>query len=148
MEAKHEGLPPEHGLQQGKDYRVGQLHHVPFVFSSNGHLFVEYDEETGTTSDPKPLSEFPTPDELVQRYLTVRGLNPQTPAFKLLEIPYAQGLDYFRYYQDAGMRATFEQIIRAAQDHQPGRALLPVATGGGKTRMPASSPAKWSWQKC
>jgi type I restriction enzyme R subunit len=137
MEAKHEGLPPEHGLQQGKGYRVGQLHHVPFVFSSNGHLFVEYDEETGTTSDPKPLTEFPTPEELVQRCLALRGLNPKTPAFKLLEIPYAQGLDYFRYYQDAGMRATFEQIIRAAQDHKPARALLPVATGGGKTRMAA-----------
>jgi len=35
------------------------------------------------------------------------------------------------------MRATFEQIIRAAQDHQPARALVPVATGGGKTRMAA-----------
>jgi type I restriction enzyme R subunit len=137
MEAKHESLPPEHGLQQGKGYRVGQLHHVPFVFSSNGHLFVEYDEATGTVSDPKPLSQFPTPADLVQRYLSVRGLNPQTPAFKLLEIPYAQGLDYFRYYQDAGMRATFEKIIRAAQAHEPARALLPVATGGGKTRMAA-----------
>jgi type I restriction enzyme R subunit len=30
LEAKHEGLPPEHGLQQGKGYRVGKLHHVPF----------------------------------------------------------------------------------------------------------------------
>ena|SRR5436190_518197 len=25
LEAKHEGLPPEHGLQQGKGYRIGQL---------------------------------------------------------------------------------------------------------------------------
>ncbi len=137
LEAKHEGLPPEHGLQQGKGYRVGQLHHVPFVFSSNGHLFVEYDEESGTTSDPKPMAEFPTPDELVHRYLTVRQLNPQTPAFKLLRVPYDQGRDYFRYYQDAGMRAVFEQIIRAAQNHKPARALLPIATGGGKTRMAA-----------
>lgn len=64
LEAKHEGLPPEHGLQQGKGYRIGQLHHVPFIFSCNGHLFVEYDEATGTTSEPKPLAEFPTPDEL------------------------------------------------------------------------------------
>ena len=37
LEAKREGLPPEHGLQQGKGYRIGKLHHVPFVFSSNGH---------------------------------------------------------------------------------------------------------------
>ena len=137
IEAKKEGLPPEHGLQQGKSYRIGELHHVPFVFSSNGHLFVEYDEQTGQTSDPKPLTEFPTPEELVQRYLVARGLNPQTPAFKLLEIPYKQGRNYFYYYQDAGMRATFERIIQKAQKAEPARALLPIATGGGKTRMAA-----------
>ncbi|MCX6904782.1 MAG: DEAD/DEAH box helicase family protein, partial [Verrucomicrobia bacterium] len=137
LAAKKESLPPEHGLQQAKGYRVGELHHVPFIFSSNGHLFVEYDEETGTTSEPRPLTEFPTPEQLVQRYLVVRGLNPQTPAFKLLAIPYQQGLDYFRYYQDAGMRATFEKIIRALQVKEAARVLLPVATGGGKTRMAA-----------
>src|SRR5439155_16959921 len=43
LEAKHEGLPAEHGLQQGRRYRLGKLHHVPFVFSSNGHQFVEFD---------------------------------------------------------------------------------------------------------
>src|SRR6266513_1496207 len=58
LEAKREGRPPEHGLQQGKGYRVGQLHNVPFVFSSNGHLFVEYDEESGTTTEPMPLAQF------------------------------------------------------------------------------------------
>src|SRR6266571_869095 len=88
LEAKHEGLPPEHGLQQGKGYRLGKLHHVPFIFSSNGHLFVEYDEATGTTSDPKPLAEFPTPDELIQHLLAIRGLNPKTPELALLRTPY------------------------------------------------------------
>jgi type I restriction enzyme R subunit len=55
MEAKREGLPPEHGSQQGKDYRVGELHHGPFVFSSNGHQFVEYDEATELTSEARPM---------------------------------------------------------------------------------------------
>lgn len=137
LEAKHEGLPPEHGLQQGKGYRVGKLHHVPFVFSSNGHLFVEFDEETGATSEPKLLSEFPTPDELTQRYLAARGLNPNTPELKFLQTPYQQGREYFRYYQDAGIRATFEQIIWQRQEKACPRALLPIATGGGKTRMAA-----------
>ncbi len=45
LEAKREGLPATHGLQQGKGYRGGYLHHVPFVFFSNGNLFVEYDEK-------------------------------------------------------------------------------------------------------
>lgn len=137
LEAKHEGMPPEHGLQQAKGYCVGQLHHVPFFFSSNGHLFVEYDEQTGATSDPKPLADFPTPDELVQRYLAKRGLDAATPELKLLQTPYKQGRDYFRYYQDAAIRAASEQIIWQRQHQASPRALLPIATGGGKTRLAA-----------
>src|SRR5437762_11392412 len=88
LEAKHEGLPPEHGLQQGKGYRLGKLHNVPFVFSSNGHQFVEYDEDSGVTFEPRPMSEFPTPDELVQRYLAERGLPaPAAKEMKLLHTP-------------------------------------------------------------
>jgi type I restriction enzyme R subunit len=138
IEAKHEGLAPEHGLQQGKGYRVGQLNHVPFVFSSNGHLFVEYDEESGTTSEPKPLSEFPTPHELVTRYLTVRGITTDVPEMKLLSTPYKQGRDYLRYYQDAAIRAAFEQIIWQRQHKASPRVLLPIATGAGKTRLAAA----------
>lgn len=137
LEAKHEGLPPEHGLQQGKGYRVGQLHHVPFVFASNGHLFVEYDEETGITSEPKPLSEFPTPDELVARYLAKRGLSQKTPEIKLLETSYQQGREFFRYYQDAAIRAAFEKIIVSRQQKKLPRVILPIATGAGKTRLAA-----------
>ncbi|HRT04434.1 MAG TPA: DEAD/DEAH box helicase family protein [Kiritimatiellia bacterium] len=137
LEAKHEGKPPEHGLQQGKDYRVGQLHHVPFVFSSNGHLFVEYDEETGATTEPRPLSEFPRPEELIRRYLAIRGLKPEMPEFKLLETPYKQGREHFWYFQDAAIRAAFEKIILDRQNNRPPRVILLIATGGGKTRIAA-----------
>src|SRR5262245_51112716 len=41
IEAKAEDLPPTHGLEQGKAYAACQRLNVPFVFSSNGHLFVE-----------------------------------------------------------------------------------------------------------
>src|ERR1039458_10502241 len=85
IEAKHEGLPPEPGLQQGKDYRVGELNNVPFVFSSNGHQFVEYDEVTGQTSEPKLMAEFPRPHELIARYLTSRQLPAKSVDLKLLE---------------------------------------------------------------
>ena len=44
IEAKREGLPPEHGLQQGRQYKTGHLHHVPFVFASTGHQLFEYEE--------------------------------------------------------------------------------------------------------
>src|SRR5437899_7185182 len=64
VEAKSENLPPHHGLQQGKGYLIGHLHKVPFVFSSNGHLFVQFDVETGITSQPRPMSQFPRPEDL------------------------------------------------------------------------------------
>src|SRR5512137_1952746 len=60
IEAKAEHLPPTHGLQQAKLYGSAcKRLNVPFVFSSNGHLFVEYDRSTGLTSEPKALAEFP-----------------------------------------------------------------------------------------
>ena len=137
IEAKREGLPPEHGLQQGKDYRVGELNNVPFVFSSNGHQFVEYDEATGQTSEPRPMAEFPRPHELIARYLTSRQLPAKSVDLKLLETGYAQGRDYLRYYQDAAIRATVEKIIRDRAGKRRVRALLSLATGSGKTRIAA-----------
>ena len=129
--------PPEHGLQQGKDYRVGELNNVPFVFSSNGHQFVEYDEATGQTSEPKPMTDFPRPHELIARYLTSRHLPAKSVDLKLLETGYAQGRDYLRYYQDAAIRATVEKIIRDRAGKRRVRALLSLATGSGKTRIAA-----------
>ena len=105
IEAKHEGLPPEHGLQQGKRYQRGKLHHVPFVFSSNGHQFVEYNEKSGITSEAVPMSEFPTPDELMQRYFAARDLKTDSPALAMLTTRYAKGREFLRCYQDAAIRA-------------------------------------------
>lgn len=138
LEAKREGLPPEHGLQQGKDYRVGELNNVPFVFSSNGYQFVEYNEETGQTSEARPMSEFPGPDELVTRYLAQRQLPAESLDLKLLETGYAKGRDYLRYYQDAAVRAALEKIIRDRNAGKPPRVLLSLATGSGKTRVAAA----------
>ncbi|MCZ7645973.1 MAG: hypothetical protein M5U26_11925 [Planctomycetota bacterium] len=46
LEAKKESLPPGHGLDQAKGYLNCGRHNVQFVFSSNGHLFVEFDRST------------------------------------------------------------------------------------------------------
>jgi len=138
LEAKRERRPPEHGLQQGKDYRVGELNHVPFVFSSNGHQFVEYDEESGQTSEAKPMSEFPRPEELVARYLAQRQLPTAAPALQMLTTGYAQGREHLRYYQDAAIRAALEKIIREKMVNKAPRILLSLATGSGKTRIAAA----------
>ncbi len=138
MEAKREGLPPEHGLHQGKDYRVGELNHVPFVFSSNGHLFVEYDESTGQTSEPKLLSEFPPPEVLVARFLAQCQLPGASPDLQLLNTGYSQGRDFLRYYQDAAVRAALIKIITDRAAGKSPRILLSLATGSGKTRIAAA----------
>jgi len=126
IEAKAESKAPGHGLEQAKGYR--ELHNVPFVFSSNGHLYVEYDEFTGLTSKPRPLATFPTPDELRVRYEAGKGFALDAPEAKPLITPYRGGEGTRRYYQDAAIRAVLEKIAQGGD-----RALLTLATGTGKT---------------
>ncbi len=59
IEAKAESLPPHHGLEQAKLYGASKRLNVPFVYSSNGHLFVEYDRYTGLTLGPRALCRVP-----------------------------------------------------------------------------------------
>jgi len=68
IEAKAENLPPNHGLEQAKLYSACRRLNVPFVFSSNGHQFVEFDRFTGLTSSPLAMQEFPSPSDLRARY--------------------------------------------------------------------------------
>ena len=82
IEAKAEHLPPAHGLEQAKLYATCKRLNVPFVFSSNGHLFVEYDRITGKTSSPRPLAEMPTPAELRSRYEQRMGFALDAPLAK------------------------------------------------------------------
>ena len=128
IEAKAEQYPPTHGLEQAKLYASSSRLNVPFVYSSNGHLFVEYDRFTGLTQAPLPMSEFPTPDELKARYEEKKGFSLESEAAKPLVTPYAKGEAQRRYYQDAAIRAVFEKIARGEK-----RALLSLATGSVKT---------------
>jgi type I restriction enzyme R subunit len=133
LEAKKEALPPGHGLEQAKGYASCRRLNVPFVFSSNGHLFVEFSRFTGRTSDPRPLANFPTPAELRARYEEAMGFSLGSPAARPLLQPYAGGEATRRYYQDAAVRAVLEKIVRCELRGEPKRALLSLATGAGKT---------------
>jgi type I restriction enzyme, R subunit len=133
LEAKKNSLPPTHGLEQGKLYAQSERLNVPFVYSSNGYLFVEYDRATGQTSAPRPMSEFPTPDALRARYEAQKGFNLEDEAARPLLVQYQGGEGARRYYQDAAIRATLEKLARSSIQGEPGRALLTLATGAGKT---------------
>jgi type I restriction enzyme R subunit len=126
IEAKKEKDPPAKGLEQAKRY--ARLNHVPFVFSSNGHLYVEYDHLTGKTSSPRPLAEFPTAADLRRRYESYLGVSLESEKALAFLIPYPGGEATRRYYQDAAIRAVLEKIARGDK-----RALLFLATGSGKT---------------
>lgn len=133
IEAKAENLPPTHGLEQGKLYASCKRLNVPFVFSSNGHLFVEYNRFTGQTSAPKPLDNFPTPADLRTRYEQGMGFSLSDPSARPLLVRYSGGEATRRYYQDAAIRAVLERIVQCERTGQPKRALLSLATGSGKT---------------
>ncbi len=126
IEAKRSDEPPDKGLEQAKKY--ARLNDVPFVYSSNGHLFTEYDYFTGKTGAPSPLGGFPTPQELRQRYEQGAGFSLEAESAKPLLIPYPSGEASRRYYQDAAIRAALERIARGQK-----RILLFLATGTGKT---------------
>jgi type I restriction enzyme R subunit len=128
IEAKAEDLAPGHGLEQAKMYAECRRLNVPFVFASNGRLFVEYDRTTSVTSDARPLAEFPTPEALRARYEEAVGVRLADPAARPLLVRYTGGEATRRYYQDAAIRAVFEKLARGEK-----RALLALATGAGKT---------------
>jgi type I restriction enzyme R subunit len=133
IEAKAESLPPTHGLEQAKAYGACKRLNVKFVYSSNGHLFVEYDNVTGKTSKPRPLTEFPSPADLRKRYEEAAGFSLSDPVAQPLLARYPGGEATRRYYQDAAIRAVLEKIARCETTNQPKRALLSLATGSGKT---------------
>ena len=133
IEAKRENLHAGDGLTQAKGYAKCKRFNVKFVFSSNGHQFVELDCFTGLTSAPKLITGFPTPAELRSRYEQGMGFNLESVAARPLLQPYSGGEGARRYYQDAAIRAVMEKVVRCEIDHKPKRALLSLATGAGKT---------------
>ncbi len=137
LEAKKNTLPAGHGLDQGKGYARASLHNVQFVFSSNGYQFVEFDRSTGLTSPAKPLTAFPTPAELRERYERIVGFPIDAAAAKPLLQRYAGGEGQRRYFQDAAIRAVFEKVARRAADKTP-----PSDTGHDRECSPQPASLK------
>ncbi len=133
IEAKPERRAPAHGLEQAKAYAAsGKRLHVPFVYASNGHQFVEYDAPSGVTQGPLPLTAFPGPGELRARYEAAKGFALDSDAARPILRPYPRGESDRRHYQDAAIRAALEKVAAGGK-----RALLSMATGSGKTRVAA-----------
>ncbi|WAF85205.1 DEAD/DEAH box helicase family protein [Metapseudomonas otitidis] len=128
IEAKDNNHSVGSGMQQALGY--AEALDVPFVFSSNGDGFLFHDR-SGTGSQVETqlsLQQFPSPDELWQRYCQWKGLD--VPARQKVEAPYYDdGSGRMpRYYQMNAINRTVEAVARG-QD----RVLLVMATGTGKT---------------
>ena len=129
VEAKDNKHSLSYGMQQAKIY--AQMLDLKFAYSSNGDGFHEFDFNTGAERDLK-LDEFPTMDELRQRYeQAMNGGSGISDTEKILfDQPYYTSQTTYppRYYQRNAVNRTLDAIARG-QD----RILLVMATGTGKT---------------
>ena len=143
IEAKKSTAHPGAGLEQAKSYAENaRFNNVRFVYSSNGHQFVELDLARGKTSAPMPMAEFPTPADLLARYQRAAGVWLQSDSAKPLLTEYKTGDSKPRYYQDAAIRAVLEKLARDESASKPPRALLSLATGAGKTFVAVNTLGK------
>lgn len=148
VEAKDNNHTTSYGMQQAISY--GIMMNVPFVYTSNGSSFFEHDFTTGIEKE-FPLSDFPTAEELYNRWKNVDAqkivevenraqysIDGNTKTYdipllydeKLLNTPFYSGADCYppRYYQRNAVNRTLEAIA----NHQ-NRILIAMATGTGKT---------------
>ncbi len=117
------------GMQQALSY--AESLDILFVFSSNGDGFLFHDKtaKDGNIETEIALEDFPTPDELWEKYKRFKGI-------ETAEVERIVSQDYFfdgsgrkpRYYQQIAINRTVEAV--ACGDN---RVLLVMATGTGKT---------------
>ena len=129
IEAKDNKHSVNDGIQQGLDY--ARILDIPSVYSSNGDAFYEHDRtcRDGNIERELALDNFPSPQELWQRYKKYKGI--QTEQQERIS-----SQDYFfdgsgrtpRYYQQIAINRTVEAIAKGQS-----RILLTMATGTGKT---------------
>lgn len=129
VEAKDNNHSVSYGMQQAIDYAI--MLDVPFAYSSNGDAFMEHDFLTGMERQI-PLNEFPTYDELKERYImeSNSGAGLNDAEITAINQPYYSSQTTYppRYYQRIAVNRTLDAIAKG-QD----RLLLVMATGTGKT---------------
>lgn len=115
------------GMQQGLDY--AEALDAPFAYSTNGSAFLEHNRLTkeGSVEQEVNLDNFPTPQELYNRWATAKNLSQN--------VEEVVSQDYFeekgrtpRYFQEVAINRTIEAFANAKK-----RLLLVMATGTGKT---------------
>ncbi len=126
IEAKDNGHAIGDGMQQALTY--SEMLQIPFAFSTNGDKFLFHDKTGQSVSMETEiaLDAFPSPDDLLSKYESWKGLSEQQATVAL------QGYHDIgktpRYYQMSAVNAAVEAIAKGRD-----RLLLVMATGTGKT---------------
>lgn len=125
VEAKDEDHEAGDGLQQAKEY--AEILDVPFAYSSNGHGIVEFDYLTNSISQ---TTQFPSPDQLWERFVKYREVGERGGANPLLYsycLPSVCGKEP-HYFQEVAINRGLQRIMQGQK-----KLLLAMATGTGKT---------------
>jgi type I restriction enzyme R subunit len=126
VEAKDNNHEIGAGMQQALEY--ADFLDVQFVYSSNGDGFIEHDRtvKDGPIEKEFGLHEFPTCEELWERYKKFKQITPDEE--EIITQSYFLGDKKPRYYQQIAINRTVEEIAKGNN-----RILLVMATGTGKT---------------
>lgn len=129
IEAKKEGLSAEEGDSQANKY--GNHLGILFRYSTNGHYFIEHDYSVSGKVMTKRLemNEFPTPEELKQRFQEHKEMSDAQMDVYLTPFHYdSNDKREPRYYQYSSVNKLMESIVKGND-----RAMVVMATGVGKT---------------
>lgn len=127
IEAKDNNHPVGAGLQQAIEY--ANALDIKYVYASNGDGFVEQNLITGAVRE-LTLEEFPSPEELYQRYKEDMNITETGEKALLEPYYYVPGYKTPRYYQRIAINRTVDAVASGKD-----RVLLVCATGTGKTFM-------------
>lgn len=128
IEAKDNNHSIGAGMQQALEY--ADILDIPFAYSTNGDGFIEHDRTvtSGQVERELPLNQFPSPQEMWQRYSTYKGFNSDQAKVYTQDYYFEQGGKKPRYFQRVAINRTTEAIAK-----KQNRILLVMATGTGKT---------------
>ncbi len=130
IEAKDNNHSVNAGIQQALGY--ADTLEIPFVFSSNGDAFLFHDKtvKSGSIETELPLTAFPSPEQLWQKYKAFKGI-PDEAAPIVAQDYFSDGSGRSpHYYQQIAINRTVKAI---ACNEGNNRHLLVMATGTGKT---------------
>ncbi|WFQ91683.1 hypothetical protein MFERI14815_00287 [Mycoplasma feriruminatoris] len=125
IEAKKNTKSPSYGIQQAIGY--AKALNCPFVYSTNGDSFIEFDKLTGKQKEIK-LEDFPTVDELIDRYRQEGNIGQKEWEVLSTANNYDQSYNKARYYQNNVINKVVQEVAKGKK-----RLMFVMATGTGKT---------------